>query len=226
MKGLNELSKKDSKELIDEIKLFIEYGVRSDEKASAIKVLENYRQNTLALYILRDFYSRLPGDREEALKKVSKIVSRMGFFLVSACTAAHEYLYFYNGENVLYIGEKKDGIGETEVLNFFGFANDDEFFKHHEKEGSDIKEMSLASKVFCPACAVASGEFHHLGCPVEICPWCDGQLNYCNCRFEKLGVDEIEDENDLDRLEILLNEKGRIRFSADHAPAYPSGGSG
>jgi len=226
MKGLNELSRKDSKELIAEIKLFIEYGVSADEKASAVSVLEGYRQNTLALYILRDFYSKLPGLREEAVLRVNKIVSRMGFFLVTADTATHEYLYFFNGEKPVYIGEKKDGIGESEVLSFFGFSSNEEFLKHQVQEGADNDEQAVVEKIFCPACAVAAGEFHHLGCPVEICPWCDGQLNYCNCRFEKLGVDEIEDESDLDRLEILLNDKGRVRFSDHHAPAYPTGGEG
>jgi hypothetical protein len=68
----------------------------------------------------------------------------------------------------------------------------------------------------------AVGEYHLLGCPVEICPWCDGQLSRCGCRFEQLGVDVLEDEEDLEELERILEEKGRIPYSEEQYPSYPS----
>ncbi len=212
------------KKYCDEIRLFIEYGVVEQERKTALKTLDSYEANSMALIVLRDFYSRLPELREEAVCKISRIVSRQGMYLLEVDTTRYEYLYFFNGEKSVYIGEKSEGIADSEVLQFFGYNSNEDFLKKIDNEEESNSDIGIEQEAFCPACAVAQGEFHELGCPVEICPWCDGQLNYCNCRFEKLGVDEIVDEAEIDRLEILLNDKGRVPFSADHAPAYPSAG--
>jgi len=214
----------DTTQLCDDIKVFIEFSVAGDEQQAALATLENYRDNSLALQVMKDFYARLPELREEAIAKISPIVSRQGMYLLGVDTKNHKYLYFYNSEELLYIGEKKDGIGDTEVLNFFGYSNDEEFLKTLDERSHGYAELGGRPNTFCPACTVAEGEVHHLGCPVEICPWCDSQLNMCNCRFEKLGVEEITENAEIERLEVLLEEKGRIPFSTDHAPAYPSGG--
>lgn len=212
------------KKFAEEIKLFIEYGVAGAQRKIAFETLSDYTTSKLGLLVLKDFYSRLPELREEAVTKVSRIVSKRGMFLLGVHTTSYEYLYFFNGEEPFYLGEKSDGIGDSEILEFFGYANDEDFLKKMKGTVAEEEEIAEVVKVFCPACAVAPGELHELGCPVEICPWCDGQLSYCNCRFEKLGVDEIVEEREIDRLEILLNEKGRIPFSTDHAPSYPGGG--
>lgn len=212
-------------DFIEEIELFIDYGVSQVEKQSALDNLKKYASNTMALVVLRDFYSRLPEFREEAVSSINRIVSRRGMYLLGVDTAKNQYLYFFDGEHPFYLGEKKDGIGDSEVLSFFGYANNEDFLKRVDSDNDEEQDITLEPKTFCPACGVAPGELHELGCPVEICPWCDGQLNYCNCRFEKLGVDEIVDDSEIDRLEILLNNKGRIPFSSEHAPSYPSGGS-
>jgi hypothetical protein len=216
--------KKQNKELIKDIKIFIEYSVERTERLTALNVLKEYENNTIALSAIRDFYARLPEFREEAVVKVSRIVSRHGAYLLGISTKNFQYLYFFNDNTPLYLGEKKDGIGDNEVLNFFGFSTNDEFLKTVDTRSHQYADFKGKVNTFCPACAVATGECHQLGCPVEICPWCDGQLNICNCRFEQLGVDEITDESEIDRLETLLNDKGRIPFSADHAPAYPTAG--
>lgn len=217
-------SDKVRKEYCDEIRLFIEYGVTETERQAAFNTLHSYEDNTIALVVLRDFYSRLPEFREEAVCKISRIVSRQGMYLLGVDTAKYQYLYFFNGEQPVYLGEKSDGIADSEVLQYFGYSSNEDFLKKLDGDEETDADITSEREVFCPACAVSQGELHELGCPVEICPWCDGQLNYCNCRFEKLGVDEITDEEQIDRLEILLNDKGRIPFSAEHAPAYPSAG--
>jgi hypothetical protein len=33
----------------------------------------------------------------------------------------------------------------------------------------------------CPECLVGTGGFHHLGCGVEQCPNCHGQILFCLC---------------------------------------------
>ncbi|MEN8257792.1 MAG: hypothetical protein ABFS09_08020, partial [Thermodesulfobacteriota bacterium] len=69
------------------------------------------------------------------------------------------------------------------------------------------------------------GELHEFGCPVEVCPWCDGQLTSCDCRFKQLGVSEISAERQLDQFQQLAKKKGRIPFdAASQRPAYPTAG--
>jgi hypothetical protein len=67
-----------------------------------------------------------------------------------------------------------------------------------------------------------TGDYHILGCPVEVCPWCEGQLSRCGCRFEQLGLEALEDEEELEELERLLEEKGRVPYAAWQCPSYPS----
>lgn len=224
-----DIKKKDTPKMtrliIEEISLFIQYGVNEKDRTVAIDIVKKFENNSLALQVLKDFYSRLPKFRDEAVCKITKIVSRQGMYLMGVSTRSHEYLYFYNGEKSFYLGEKKDGIGETEVLSFFGYSSNDDFLKQQlSPQYSDDFHKEKTGNVFCPACSVAEGEVHLLGCPVEVCPWCEGQLSYCNCRFDQMGLENIETDADLDRLEILLNNKGRIPFRREAAPAYPDGG--
>ncbi|MEE4240751.1 MAG: hypothetical protein V2I36_04760 [Desulfopila sp.] len=215
--------KQSNRKIVEEIEIFIRYSVMESERQTAEAVLTRYSENSDALRVMRDFYARLPEFRQEAVRKISSIIVRRDASLVGVDTKNFEYLYFCSDTELLYLGEKKDGINDSEVLRFFGQTSNQEFYvKSEDNESNSV--LAAETKVFCPSCGVAEGAYHLLGCPVEICPWCDGQLTYCNCRFEKLGVEEIDDERLLDRLEILLHEAGRIPFSSDQAPAYPSGG--
>ncbi len=209
--------------LIDEICLFIEYAVTAEEQEKAKCTVKKYQKNPLILDVLYDYYKTLPDLCDEAVLTVNEVVSRMGCYLLEVKTAHYAYLYFYDGEHAVYVGEKRDGVADDEILSFFGYANNDQLKKNLDDPKEGMGEVA-SEHIFCPACAVKEGELHELGCPVEICPWCDSQFTYCNCRFEKLGLDEIESEEDLDRLEIILNEKGRIPFSSEQSPSYPVAG--
>ena len=210
--------------LVEELKIFIEYSVQQAEQQRALQTMKAYEDNSMALRVMIDFYARLPKFREEAIAKISRIVSRNDAYLLNVETRNFQYLYFFQDEKPHYIGEKEDGIGDVDVLQFFGYTDNREFLKTVDKRTNEYADLRGKPHHFCPACMVGEGEIHLLGCPVEICPWCDGQFNMCNCRFEQLGIDEITEESELDRLEIILNEKGRIPFSAEHAPSYPAGG--
>ncbi len=219
---MSDLPKRENQDLVEEIKVFIEYSVAEEEQQRAISALEQVRENTVALCVILDFYRRLPEFRQEAINNVSRIISRHDAYLLAVHTANYEYLYFYNEEGPVFLGEKKEGIAETEVLSYFGYSSNEEFLK----TADDRRVLDEDRQFFCPACGVAEGEEHLLGCPVEICPWCDAQFTYCNCRFDQLGVEEITEERQLEHLEVVLQEKGRIPFSADDAPGYPGGGEG
>lgn len=51
----------------------------------------------------------------------------------------------------------------------------------------------------CGDCGVRSGGFHHLGCDIQCCPVCRGQMISCGCRFDEDEGDE-QDDGGLDHL--------------------------
>jgi len=211
---------------IEEIKLFIQYCVRDQDRKKAEDTLVLYSDNPMVLNVLRDYYARMIDLHEEVVCQISNIVTRQGIYLLSVATENYEYLYFFNGDKSFYLGEAKEGIDDSEILSFFGYSSNEDFLKDQTAFANLPVSTGTEkeSKAFCPACSVAEGDLHHLGCPVEICPWCEGQISYCNCRFDKLGVEEIVTEAELELFEIILNEKGRLPFTREQGPSYPKGG--
>jgi len=206
--------------------LLIRYAVNEDEYAEALEVVERFRHHRVAVNVFRKYYAELPEGREEMARDLRVVAEKQGAFIFALKTTAHQYLYVSSDDDVQYIGDYSQGISDEDILLHFGFENAASFTKKIEESFQELEGLGkLESELTCVACGVAKGELHIMGCPVEQCPWCDGQLNRCNCRFDQLGVEEIEDEEQLDRFEEILTVKGRIAFGPEQSPSYPTAGN-
>jgi hypothetical protein len=54
----------------------------------------------------------------------------------------------------------------------------------------------------CGDCGVLPKGFHHLGCDIQECPQCHGQMFSCGCRFDEDPPDD-DDDHDVDDREVL-----------------------
>jgi hypothetical protein len=209
---------------VREIELFIQYGVQERERQSALALLQRYKNDDISLQLMRSFYTSLPETHEEAIGRVSFIHKKNDIFLLGLSTAKHDYLYLATDQKALLLGEYGQEISDSEVFTFFGYHDSVDFFEKCPAliNCEEYKPVSAPGSNFCPVCRASVGEFHLLGCPVEVCPWCDGQLSRCNCRFEQLKVEVLEDEEELEELERVLQKKGRVPYSREQRPSYPS----
>jgi len=220
-------------DLIDEVQqlalpLLIEYGVLPGEKEQALAVYERFKNNPAAMALLRCYYSDLPEAREEMAVDLKRVASSGGSEIIVLRSTNHDYLYLYANDQALYLGEFKDGIEDARILHHFDFRNREDFWKQVPREPGELASLptlAVEPSSTCVACGVSPGEIHILGCPVEQCPWCSSQLNSCNCRFDKLGLDAIEADEQLDQFEELLERKGRIAFTVEQNPSYPTAGN-
>ena len=162
--------------------------------------------------------------KDDSVKTLRLLTRQQGVFLLCVFTGnGLSYLYLANNEEAHIIGTLTEGIVDQQLLDFFGYANNKEVLSLTEKpEMLKVYEPHTHELDLCPSCHVAEGEFHTLGCPVEICPWCNGQLTYCNCRFTRLDIDAMDKVAQIERLQELLEVEGRIAFKKEHKPGYPT----
>ncbi|HHB77228.1 MAG TPA: hypothetical protein ENK84_11935 [Desulfobulbus sp.] len=204
----------------------MEYAAPEDKMEEAKDLLHRYREDKIALDLLLEFYSYLPEAGEDYVREIRLVARSGGVFLLAAMTGASAYLYLISSEGIEFHGSLADIYLERELLDFFDY--DDLQSLQHDcaaPERFSLYEPLQVDADVCPACHTVTGEVHELGCPVEICPWCGGQLINCPCRFEQLGI-EVMTDADIARFEILLNEKGRINYSPDQRPTFADEGPG
>ena len=214
-------------QLVSEIKIYMKYAVTDDQLETAGAVVEKYRNTPRILNLLREFYVALPDAREEPVLRIALLFQHQGVYLLVVTTPSVSHLYISSAQEVVWLGEYKDEV-ESEILSYFGFDSQEEFLKNCPPvaELEEYRSNRNAEISICPACGVQEGEIHLLGCSVEVCPWCDGHLSKCNCRFEQLEVDTIDTDEQLEDFVELLTRKGRIPYDKPQAPYYPGTSDG
>jgi len=211
------------KEQLEEIDLLITYAAPNDRQHQARGLVRRYEADQLALRLFHHFYSYLPEAQEDAITQIVVIESRQGIFLMLVSTLLAEYLYLVNTEEAVFLGNLDGGLPDEEIRTFFGWL-DEEAFQRAAKEFSSLSEYEPASleENRCPVCSVSAGEFHIMGCPVEICPWCNGQLTRCNCRFNLLNRERIDSDCHIDELYEKVIKAGRLPYDPQgQSPGFP-----
>lgn len=178
-----------------EILAAMDYAVAEADRAAAEDLLEIYREDRLGLTLLHAFYTCLPEAREAWVREIRLVNRHRGIFLLLAETAVESYFYLVSSEGVEFQGSLHDRYLAAELLDFFGYESEEAFVQVCAGAADlPVYEPLRLDADICPACHAVAGEVHELGCPVEICPWCGGQLIHCDCRFERLRLDAITSE--------------------------------
>lgn len=208
------------------IRSLMRYAVPDEAIEDADDLLLLFRDDRTALTVLEEFYSFLPEAKNDWIKELRLVARQRGVFLIAAVASEDAYLYLVSSEGIEFNGSLREGWLDQDLLDFFEFESAEAF----QQAAQDVEQIPEYQPVqvdanLCPACQSATGELHELGCPVEICPWCGGQLIHCDCRFEQLGVDEMS-ERDLLRFEALLEEQGRVAYAPEQRPSFADEGPG
>lgn len=213
-----------SAQRLHDLDLLMEYAVPAADRDKAKELVRKHETDTIALNVFEAFYGFLPEAQDDAIKILRLLARTQGTFLLAATTGLDNYLYLATSEEASLIGVHAEGILDQEVLAFFGFKDNKAFLtKTSPLDQFPVYVPATLQPDICPVCNAAHGELHTLGCPVEICPWCNGQLTQCPCRFSQLGLKHVFTERDFEVFAKKLQKKGRVPFDAEeHRPGYLS----
>ena len=115
------------KEHKESIKLFMKYAVPGEFAEQAAALLDKYEADIIGLNLFYSFYSSLPEGIEDAIEKLLLLARKQGVFLLCACSSSGiNYMYLVNNEGAVLLGTLGEGIADQELLDFFGFK-DNEF---------------------------------------------------------------------------------------------------
>jgi hypothetical protein len=209
------------------IRELMQYAVPDNHTAEAQDLLIIFRDDHLALTVLDEFYQYLPEAQDDWVKEIRLIGRKAGVLLLAAVTSVNTYLYLISSEGIEFHGSMQEGYLDKDLLSFFGFPS----AEHFSEQAGNINNFPLYEPIqtdidTCPACHAITGEEHELGCPIEICPWCGGQLIHCECRFTQLDQEELITDQDLLRFEEILQQKGRVVYTPEQRPSFADEGPG
>ncbi|MEN8190617.1 MAG: hypothetical protein ABFS19_12290 [Thermodesulfobacteriota bacterium] len=208
----------------EQIHSAITYLVAEKNRSAAFDCLKKYDNDRLGQLLLDSYYTALPEVSDEGVERIALVGQKESGLLFCLSSTSQSYLYLIIDEEVSCLGRFDEGVSDPDILHHFGYRDKEQFFKSHSDPELLEEYLPLAGddSGFCPVCRSRAGQNHSFGCPVEICPWCEGQFKQCHCRFDQLGVEAISDETQLEELEGLLEKKGRIPYGPDQRLSYPS----
>jgi len=211
------------KDRLSDLDLLIDFATPQEHRQEARALVHSYEGDSMALHVFHSFYSFLPEGQDDAVVSLRFIAAKDGIFLLCLSSLLDHYVYAGDHEKAEFLGPLRDGIWEEEVHRFFGTTREGFLKRFGKVETLSVYEPISTNDDRCRICYVFSGEFHRLGCPAEICPWCGGQLTYCNCRFDQANLPPgASAEDRIDQLTRALARKGRIPFSpSDQQLGYP-----
>lgn len=202
----------------DAILLLIEYAAPKEEIDSAKELVNTYQADRIALNLFQEFYSYLPEAEDDVIKRIQLIEGKKRVFLLLVTTNIDTYIYMASLDKAVFLGRHGDGIWDNDVLEYFQTSRE-EAIKRLKNPAVFQDYLSIdQSDSHCKICSAAIGEEHRLGCPVEICPWCDNQLTSCNCRFSQLAEEKITTTKQVELFNEKLFKKGRIPFDLSQQP--------
>lgn len=216
------------KQELEEIKTYVKFSVPEEDQNLAMDLVEAYAEDSTAIRFFKEHYVSLPEALEEAVLCLRELASQQGLRCLLAVTRTANFFYLISAEQIVYAGGRVEELSD-DLVRFLDQGDRESLTKVITEKREEFPIYGGATKTgdaLCPVCGVGEGEAHILGCLVEICPWCQGSLSKCNCRFEKLKVDEITTEEELDLFEEMLLAEGRLPFVAEQSPAYPGSSKG
>lgn len=213
--------------ILAEIKTYVKFAVPEEKQQQAMDLILSYKEDGLAMRFFQEHYSSLPDAIEEAVEEIYELASDQGIRCLLAITETSGFFYVVSADQIVYAGSKIEDLS-ADLIRFIDRGDR----KKLKQVLQDLSKFPVyGGKVkknvnLCPACGVGEGEVHFLGCVVEICPWCDSQLSKCNCRFERMKVEEITTDEELEIFEDMLTTQGRVPFSKEQGLAYPGSSKG
>lgn len=208
---------------LKEIKLLMQYAVPGGHLEQATEFVAGLADDVIGLNLCHNFYSFLPEPEDDYIKNLALIARREGTFLLLARTGRSGYIYLVNQDKAEFIGAVDGKKWNQELLDFFGYQDNAALTRQLSNSHMLVDYIpSCRDENICPSCQAEHGEFHTLGCPLEICPWCGGQLTNCNCRFTQLDRDNVKRVKDIEEFNEKLNSKGRIPFNKKERLAFPA----
>jgi len=209
---------------IDEIRTYLSYSVPAGFLDQALALLDTVAHDPIGRGILGDFYKNLPDAREDGIRTLRVLGNSQGIFLIATQTFyEHCYLYLAAPSDIRLVGPPDACLAEQELFSFFAITPPESSATFDETiAAAPAYTPSIEVHDHCPVCFAATGAYHSFGCPVEVCPWCQGQLTACGCRFEKLQLPQLETFKECENLLELMNKKGRIPYTPRQRPGYPA----